>query len=155
MMASLRQILKNNGTLTAQAEKELKQLEQMDIIGQLKKALKSDGYEPNSTATATAAFVAINYGIATRSNLASIKAYDLVRQLSEVSDASLSNQQKQQMAEMLYWHAFLLTLQYTDSQKQGNQAELASLAKIANTTLSQLGLSVSQIYNGANGLAIR
>lgn len=159
MINTLRQDLQSRGRLTSQATADLDRLAKANLIGQVKTALKSDGYEPNSIATAMAYWVVINYGIATRSNLASLKGHGMVEQLkSALSDENIANMSasdKQTMAETLYWLGSLQMAMYMEAVNQNNQTAINQRIQDAKSALSNMGLSTSDIRQGAKGLELK
>ena len=158
MIDTLRQDLQNKGRLTSQATADLDRLAKANLIGQVKTALKSDGYDPNSIATAMAYWVVINYGIATRSDLASLKGHGMVEQLkdalSDESIAKMSASDKQTMAETLYWLGSLQMAMYMEAVNQNNQAAINQRIQDAKSALSNMGLSTSDIKHGSRGLEL-
>ena len=121
----------------------------------MKTALKSDGYDPNSIATAMAYWVVINYGIATCSDLASLKGHGMVEQLktalSDKSIASMSAKDKQKMAETLYWPDSLQMVMYAEAV---NQIAINQRITDAKSALSNMGLSTANIEQGGRGLEL-
>lgn len=158
MIDTLRQDLQSKGRLTSQAVADLDRLSKSNLIGQVKTALKSDGYDPNSIATAMAYWVVINYGIATRSDLASLKGHGMVEQLkSALSDESIANMSasdKQTMAETLYWLGSLQMAMYMEAVNQNNQTAINQRIQDAKSALSNMGLSTSDIKHGSRGLEL-
>ncbi|TWV80781.1 DUF6683 family protein [Moraxella sp. VT-16-12] len=158
MIDTLRQDLQNKGRLTSQATADLDRLSKSNLIGQVKTALKSDGYDPNSIATAMAYWVVINYGIATRSDLASLKGHGMVEQLKDaLSDESIANMSasdKQTMAETLYWLGSLQMAMYMEAVNQNNQTAINQRIQDAKSALSNIGLSTSDIKHGSRGLEL-
>lgn len=158
MINTLRQDLQSKGRLTSQATADLDHLSKSNLIGQVKTALKSDGYDPNSIATAMAYWVVINYGIATRSDLASLKGHGMVEQLKDaLSDESIANMSasdKQTMAETLYWLGSLQMAMYMEAVNQNNQAAINQRIQDAKSALSNMGLSTSDIKHGSRGLEL-
>lgn len=158
MIDTLRQDLQSKGQLTSQATADLDRLSKSNLIGQVKTALKSDGYDPNSIATAMAYWVVINYGIATRSDLASLKGHGMVEQLkSALSDESIANMSasdKQTMAETLYWLGSLQMAMYMEAVNQNNQTAINQRIQDAKSALSNMGLSTSNIRHGSRGLEL-
>lgn len=158
MIDTLRQDLQSKGRLTSQATADLNRLAKANLIGQVKTALKSDGYDPNSIATAMAYWVVINYGIATRSDLASLKGHGMVEQLkdalSDESIANMSTSDKQTMAETLYWLGSLQMAMYVEAVNQNNQTAINQRIQDAKSALSNMGLSTSDIRHGSRGLEL-
>lgn len=158
MIDTLRQDLQSKGRLTSQATADLDRLSKSNLIGQVKTALKSDGYDPNSIATAMAYWVVINYGIATRSDLASLKGHGMVEQLkSALSDENIANMSasdKQTMAETLYWLGSLQMAMYMEAVNQNNQTAINQRIQDAKSALSNMGLSTSNIRHGSRGLEL-
>ena len=158
MINTLRQDLQSKGRLTSQATADLDRLSKSNLIGQVKTALKSDGYDPNSIATAMAYWVVINYGIATRSDLASLKGHGMVEQLkdalSDESIAKMSASDKQTMAETLYWLGSLQMAMYMEAVNQNNQTAINQRIQDAKSALSNMGLSTSNIKHGSRGLEL-
>lgn len=154
----LRQNLKRQGKLDANAEVVLGKLANGNMISQLKKSLKADGYDPNSLATAMATWIVTNYGIATDSLSANLQGYGLVKQLEETmggSDSVLmgkSDAEKQQIADALYMMSMLSIAAYMDSA--GNRQNLNSLKSQAKSALSNLGLSTSMLTNRSGQVQI-
>lgn len=158
MIDMLRQDLQSKGRLTSQAVADLDRLSKSNLIGQVKNALKSDGYDPNSIATAMAYWVVINYGIATRSDLASLKGHGMVEQLKDaLSDESIANMSasdKQTMAETLYWLGSLQMAMYIEAVNQNHQTAISQRVQDAKSALSNMGLSTSNIRHGSRGLEL-
>lgn len=158
MIDTLRQDLQSKGRLTSQAAADLDRLSKSNLIGQVKNALKSDGYDPNSIATAMAYWVVINYGIATRSDLASLKGHGMVEQLKDaLSDESIANMSasdKQTMAETLYWLGSLQMAMYIEAVNQNHQTAINQRVQDAKSALSNMGLSTSNIRHGSRGLEL-
>ncbi len=160
MIGVLRSQIQRNGMLNAQIEQELKQLKNADLVGKVRKALSAEGYDTNSIATAMAYYLVMNYAVATQADASTLKAHTFVKQLEDTmaedgSLANMSNTDKQRMADMLYWGGSLIIAKYSEAQRTGNRAHLNTVIKEANYTLSQMGLSTSQLKNGANGLELR
>lgn len=160
MIQALRTQVQRNGAMTPQIEQEITRLKGVDLIGQVRGALRSDGYDTSSVATAMAYYLVINYGVATQQNLATLKAHTFVKQLEasmgeDSSLANMSNADKQRMADMLYWGGSLMMAKYLEAQRTGNRTQMGVITREANYTLSQMGLSTSQLKNGANGLELR
>ncbi len=143
--------LRQQGKLNSQAQNQLNELKNMNLIGQVKKALKSDGYQTDSVATAMAAWIVVNYGVATDQNLAHLKGHTLVKQLEQSmggEDSVLigkSDAEKQQIADYLYWMTIVMMLTQADAQQTGNHALLKDLRQQAKTALSNMGLSTSML----------
>lgn len=83
-----------------------------------------------------------------------------MHQLQEVMEEdstmqSLSNTDKQKMAETLYWIGSLEMAMYMEAQKNGDSQALGIIANDARSILSMLGVSGDQITQGSNGLEIR
>lgn len=158
MINTLRQDLQSKGRLTSQAAADLDRLSKSNLIGQVKNALKSDGYNPNSIATAMAYWVVVNYGIATRSDLASLKGHGMVEQLKDaLSDESIANMSasdKQTMAETLYWLGSLQMAMYIEAVNQNHQTAINQRVQEAKSALSNMGLSTSNIRHGSRGLEL-
>lgn len=158
MIDTLRQDLQSKGRLTSQAAADLDRLSKSNLIGQVKNALKSDGYDPNSIATAMAYWVVVNYGIATRSDLASLKGHGMVEQLKDaLSDESIANMSasdKQTMAETLYWLGSLQMAMYIEAVNQNHQTAINQRVQEAKSALSNMGLSTSNIRHGSRGLEL-
>lgn len=154
----LRQTLKQQGKLDANAEVVLGKLANGNMIGQLKKSLKADGYDPNSLATAMATWIVTNYGIATDSLSANLQGHGLVKQLEETmgsSDSVLigkSDAEKQQIADALYMMSMLSIAAYMDSTD--NRQNLNSIKSQAKSALSNLGLSTSMLTNRSGQVKI-
>ncbi len=160
MIQAMRNDLKSSGNLNNQTESNLNQLAKANLIGQVKNALKSDGYEPNSLATAMGYWVVVNYGISQQKNLAQLKAHGLVKQLQESigsnpSLSSLSNAQKQEMAETLYWAGSLQMAMYLEAIQMNNRQYINQSVNGAKQALGKMGISASQIAEGNNGLEFR
>lgn len=158
MIASLRQSLQANGKLTAQAERELNQLANSNLIGKVKNALKKDGYEPNRVATAMAYWVVINYGISQRADLSQLKAHAMVNQLKEALGddmAKMSDADKQKMADTLYWYGSLQMAFYLEAVRQNNHQAINTHVSQAKSGLSKMGLSVNNIKNNGNHLSLQ
>lgn len=79
----MRQSLQSQGKLNADNQQNLNYLANANLIKQAKQALKSDGYEPNSVATAMAFWVVVNYGISQGQDLSTLKAHGMVSQLKD------------------------------------------------------------------------
>ena len=99
---------KTRAVITIQSEQQLTALKNANLIKQVRQTLESDGYDTTSIATATAYAITISYGIANNLDLSQLKAHGLVHQLQEVMEEdstmqSLSNTDKQKMADTLYW----------------------------------------------------
>lgn len=158
MIASLRQSMQVSGNLTPQMQKELNRLANANLIGQVKQGLKSDGYDPNSVATAMAFWVVVNYGISQQADLSQLKAHGMVSQLKDaLSDdlAKVSNAEKQKMAEMLYWLGSLQMAIYLEAVNQNNYAAINARISEARAGLSKMGLSTSNIKHGKQGLELQ
>lgn len=160
MIQALRTQVQRSGAMTPQIEQEITRLKGVDLIGQVRGALRSDGYDTSSVATAMAYYLVINYGVATQQNLATLKAHTFVKQLEasmgeDSSLANMSNADKQRMADMLYWGGSLMMAKYLEAQRTGNRTQMGVITREASYTLSQMGLSTSQLKNGANGLELR
>ena len=160
MFAALAQQLKNKGSYNDQSEQQLTALKNANLIKQVRQALESDGYDTTSIATATAYAITISYGIANNLDLSQLKAHGLVHQLQEVMEEdstmqSLSNTDKQKMADTLYWIGSLEMAMYMEAQKNGDSQALGIIANDARSILSMLGVSGDQITQGSNGLEIR
>ncbi|MCK6158799.1 hypothetical protein KZX29_08340 [Moraxella osloensis] len=156
----LRQHLQAQGKLDSTNQYNLNQLKNANLIPSVRNALKSDGYNPNSIATAMAYVATVNYGIVNRQDLSTLKAHGMVHQLEAVIDESaefrnMSNADKQRMADKLYWVGSLQMMVYIQAQQSGNQSAINTAIKDSRTVLSQLGLSTNQIAHGSNGLEIR
>ncbi len=159
MIQTLRERLKSTGNYNDQSEERLRQLQASGFINQIRSALQSDGYEPNSVATAMAYMATVNYGIAAGKDLRQLKAHGLVRQLQQAMTSDgymqgLSDGDKQRMADTLYWLGSLQMGMYLEASAAGNQEALQSLAKEANDILKALHLSVDKLREGSNGLEI-
>ncbi len=143
--------LRQQGRFNSQTQNQLNELKNMNLIGQVKKALKSDGYNTESVATAMAAWIVVNYGIATDRNLANLKGHTLVKQLEKTmggEDSVLigkSDAEKQQIADYLYWMTIMMMLTQADAQQSGNSTVLKELKQQAATALSGMGLSTSML----------
>ena len=160
MFAALAQQLKNKGSYNDQSEQQLTALKNANLIKQVRQALESDGYDTTSIATATAYAITISYGIANNLDLSQLKAHGLLHQLQEVMEEdstmqSLSNTDKQKMADTLYWIGSLEMAMYMEAQKNGDSQALGIIANDARSILSMLGVSGDQITQGSNGLEIR
>ncbi len=158
MIQTLRQQLREKGRLDARAEQELRRIENTGLIQQLRQALRSDGYEPDSVATAMAYWIVVHYGISQQMDLASLRGHALARQLRESlagdSDmVSKSAAEKQRMAETLYWVGSLQMAQYLEAVQTGNRREISRLANESRISLSQTGVQ-NHIRNGSNGIEI-
>ncbi|MDO4250696.1 MAG: hypothetical protein Q4C68_04220 [Moraxella sp.] len=159
MIQAMRADLQASGKLNSQTEKELNALSKANLVGQVKNALKSDGYEPNSLATAMGYWVVVNYGISQRQDLSKLKAHALVKQLQDsigsTDLSSLSNNEKQVMAETLYWAGSLHMAMYLEATQTNNRQYITQSVNVANQALSKMGISASQIKQGSNGLEFR
>ncbi|MCK6158798.1 hypothetical protein KZX29_08335 [Moraxella osloensis] len=158
MIASMRQSLQSQGKLNADNQQNLNYLANANLITQVKQALKSDGYEPNSVATAMAFWVVVNYGISQGQDLSTLKAHGMVSQLKDALAedlAGMSNADKQRMAETLYWHGFLQMMVYLEAVQQNNQSAINVRVREANKGLSSMGISASNIKHGSRGLEFR
>lgn len=159
MVQALRSDLQAVGRLNSQSEQELNALAQANLIGQVKNALKSDGYEPNSLATAMGFWVVVNYGISEQKDLSRLKAHTMVKQLqasiATTELASLSNSEKQLMAENLYWAGTLQMGMYLQAVQAGNRQYINQSVSTARQALSKMGVSASQIKQGSGGLEFR
>lgn len=160
MIALVKSRLQKAGALTPQAQSELNQLSKRDLLGELRRALANDGYEPNSLATALSTWVTVNYGIIKRSDMTSLQAHGLVNQLataldSETSLAQMSSADKQRLAERLYWLSTVQMGMYLEAQRTGNSTHLNALTKDAHSSLSAVGLSANQLGIGSRGLELR
>ena len=160
MFAALAQQLKNKGSYNDQSEQQLTALKNANLIKQVRQALESEGYDTTSIATATAYAITISYGIANNLDLSQLEAHGLVHQLQEVMEEdstmqSLSNTDKQKMADTLYWIGSLEMAMYMEAQKNGDSQALGIIANDARSILSMLGVSGDQITQGSNGLEIR
>ncbi|WP_147476841.1 DUF6683 family protein [Vandammella animalimorsus] len=159
MVQTLRKKLQSKNQLTPQAEKGLNQLANANLIGQVRQALKSDGYHPDSVAVAMAYWVLVNYGIAQQTDLSKIKGHGLVRQLqaamSKGEVAEASHAEKQEMAEVLYWMGSLQVAMYMEAQQHKNHQAMEALVSEAKAALDTMGLSVDSIGQGRNGLELR
>ncbi|MDO4725062.1 MAG: hypothetical protein Q4A97_09920 [Comamonadaceae bacterium] len=159
MVQTLRKKLQSNNQLTPQAEKGLSQLANANLIGQVRQALKADGYYPDSVAVAMAYWVLVNYGIAQQTDFSKIKGHGLVRQLqaamSKGEVAAASHAEKQEMAEVLYWMGSLQVAMYMEAQQQKNQQAIEALVSEAKAALDAMGLGVDGIGQGRNGLELR
>lgn len=159
MIQAMRTDLQASGKLNSQTEKELNALGKANLVGQVKNALKSDGYEPNSLATAMGYWVVVNYGISQRQDLSKLKAHALVKQLQDsigsTDLSSLSNNEKQVMAETLYWAGSLHMAMYLEATQSNNRQYITQSINVANQALSKMGILASQIKQGSNGLEFR
>lgn len=159
MIDLLRQDLQSKGQLNSQTQAELDKLSKANLSGKVRNALKSDGYDPNSIATAMAYWIVVNYGIATRSDLASLKGHGLVDQLktslSNEEIAKMSAAEKQKMAEKLYWMGSLQMAMYFEAVKQNNQNAINTRIKDAKSALSNAGVSISNLKQGSRGLELK
>lgn len=158
MVQSLRDYLRQQGRLDAQAEQRLQGFQQAGFVQQVHQALRADGYEPHSLATAMAFWVLVNYGIAQQQDLNRLSMQPLVKQLQtamagEQSVAGMDAAQKQRMAETLYWMGSLQLGIYVDAVKTGNTQELNARMHDAKAALRQMGLEGS-IRNGSKCLEI-
>lgn len=159
MIQTLRERLKSTGHYNDQSEAQLRQLQASGFINQIRAALQSDGYDPNSVATAMAYMATVNYGIAAGQDLRQLKAHGLVQQLQQAMTSDgymqgLGDGDKQRMADTFYWLASLQMGMYLEASAAGNQAALQSLAQEANGILKALNLSVDKLRNGSNGLEL-
>lgn len=159
MLQTLRQDLQAKNRLTPQVEESLKQMAGADLIGQVKQALKSDGYEPDSVAVAMAYWMLINYGIAQQEDLSKLKGHGLVQQLqAAMADgdmAASSDADKQKMAERLYWMGSLQMAMYMEALKLNKPQAIEARVSDAKLALGHMGLGVNNIGKGRNGLELR
>lgn len=159
MVQTLRKKLQSKNQLTPEAEKALSQLANANLIGQVRQALKSDGYHPDSVAVAMAYWVLVNYGIAQQADLSQIKGHGLVQQLQAAMGhgdlATASHADKQEMAEVLYWMGSLQMAMYMEAQQHKNHQAMEALVSEAKAALGTMGLSVNSIGQGRNGLELR
>ena len=160
MFAALAQQLKNKGSYNNQSKQQLTALKNANLVNQVRQALKSDGYDISSIATATAYLITISYGIANNQDLSQLKAHELVRQLQAAMEEdstmqSLSNTDKQKMADTLYWIGSLEMAMYMEANKNNDSQALNTIANDARSILAMLGVSGNQIVLGRNGLKIR
>ena len=160
MLPAIAHILKHNCSYNDKSYQQLTALKNANLIKQVRQALNSDGYDTTSLATATAYAITISYGIANNLDLSQLQAHGLVHQLQEVMEEdstmqSLSNTDKQKMADTLYWIGSLEMAMYMEAQKNGDSQALGIIANDARSILSMLGVSGDQITQGSNGLEIR
>lgn len=161
MIQSLRSQMRRNGSLNATAEQGLASLENAGLVGQMRQALRQDGYEPDSVATAMALWIVVNYAISRQMDtetLRGLRAHGLVRQLQEslAGDSDMAGKsaaEKQRMAEMLYWIGSLRLAMYHNAQQQGDRQGVASLVADARTSLSETGVQ-NHIRRDGNRLEI-
>lgn len=152
--------LKQQGAYTNQAQKELQQLKNRQLIPQVRQALKSEGYNPNSVATAMAYWIVVNYGIASGSHLSQLKGHELVKQLENgmSTDSSLANKSsgdKQKIADYLYWITSLKIALHAEANRTGNRQAIQNITNEAHQALKEMGLGVNMLKNNSGNVLIR
>ncbi len=145
MAQHLRESLRANGALNATREREVVRLQNANVIGQIRQALRQDGYDPNSVATALVYWIFVQYAIAEQVDLAGgLRGDTLVQQFREsmtTSMASMSDAEKQRIADNLYWGASLQMALYLEASKQHNARHLQQIRQQARQALAEMGLN--------------
>lgn len=154
-IAYFQNTLRQQGNLNPQTQSVLDQLKQADIIGQVRQGLQSEGYDPNSVATAMGAWIVTNYGIATGQGYADLEGHALIEQLEAAmggEDSDLigkSDREKQTVAEALYWMTMTMMMVQQEAENTGNQALLAETRQQARSALAEWGLSTTMLTSKA------
>lgn len=145
MAQHLREALRANGALDATREREVTRLQNANVIGQIRQALRQDGYDPNSVATALVYWIVVQYAIAEQVDLAGgLRGDTLVQQFREsmvTSMAGMNDAEKQRMADNLYWGASLQMALYLEASKPQNARHLQQVRQQARQSLAEMGLN--------------
>lgn len=153
MIDSLRENLRQSGQLNAGTEQQLQALNDSQMMSNLQGELRKAGYEPWNLVTAMSYFATINYGIANGLDISRLRADDIIRQLGEgmsqgTALLELDDEDRQNIAERLYWIASLQLAVYL----QGSPQQKQDMAASSRQALAQLG--AGRICKNGNMLSL-
>lgn len=151
----------NKGLMDYEREAELRAtLGQTDLVAVVARELDARGYNPNSLATAVAYWLIVNYNIIHGTSSTDHQEAAVLRQaqilLSRQPDmASVSDSEKQRMAEGMIWIASLQQYAYELAQQGAPGYDLGDVIADAHSALMTYGIDAYRLRLTANGFVPR
>lgn len=142
---------------TQQPDQIRQLVSQIDIINQLRPVFKQKGFNVDDVNTAIAAFFVTSYEIMNEVETTSKQDHAVWRQVRSVWGKTdlfnnLSNDDKQEMAESMYWQLLMLSVAYESAKKGEPGFSVAAIQSSVVQLMNRYNIDITQVTITDKGL---